>query len=216
MRIMDVERFADTHVGTLSSGEQTRVAIAKAMLNRPALLLLDEPTVSLDPSSAQLVREKIRAFAANGSGILWTSHNMQEVTEVCDRVFFPRMEKSFLKVTKTLPREHGKKTWKNSLSRSRANRSHSTYEFQPYLRYRLALLLPPSRTPATHVPDLHLEYGRHRAVGIHHEIFGIAWASANSILRQCYSALLSSGSSSRACSKVLSRSTSRTSGAVMC
>ncbi len=110
MRIMDVERFADTHVGTLSSGEQTRVAIAKAMLNRPALLLLDEPTVSLDPSSAQLVREKIRAFAANGSGILWTSHNMQEVTEVCDRVFFLSHGKILLEGDpKTLPGEHGKK-----------------------------------------------------------------------------------------------------------
>ena len=73
----------------LSSGEQTRVSVAKAMLNQPALLLLDEPTASLDPATAQDIRATIRAFVAAGEcGVLWTSHNMYEVEEVCDRVLF--------------------------------------------------------------------------------------------------------------------------------
>lgn len=110
MREMDVAKFEKTKVGVLSSGEQTRVTLAKAMLNQPKLLLLDEPTASLDPSSAQLMREKIREYASSGGGVLWTSHNMQEVTEMCDRVLFISHGKILLEGDpKTLPQEHGKK-----------------------------------------------------------------------------------------------------------
>ena len=85
----DLERFAGTKCGVLSSGEQTRVALAKAMLNRPRLLLLDEPTASIDPATARDIRARIQRFAASGrEAVLWTSHNMYEVTEVCDRVIF--------------------------------------------------------------------------------------------------------------------------------
>lgn len=85
----DLLRFRDTKCGVLSSGEQTRVALAKAMLNRPRLLLLDEPTASLDPATAREIRASIREFAARMDvGVLWTSHNMVEVTEVCHRVLF--------------------------------------------------------------------------------------------------------------------------------
>lgn len=85
----DLERFRKTRCGVLSSGEQTRVSLAKAMLNNPALLLLDEPTASLDPSTARDIRARIQAFAARGkSGVLWTSHNMAEVEATCDRLLF--------------------------------------------------------------------------------------------------------------------------------
>jgi ABC-2 type transport system ATP-binding protein len=85
----DLERFAKTKCGVLSSGEQTRVALAKAMLNRPKLLLLDEPTASIDPATAREIRAHIQRIASDGGGaILWTSHNMYEVEEVCDRVLF--------------------------------------------------------------------------------------------------------------------------------
>lgn len=84
-----LEPFRKTKTGILSSGEQTRVSLAKAMLNQPQLLLLDEPTASLDPSIAKDLREHIRRFAKQGTGgVLWTSHNMYEVEEVCDRVMF--------------------------------------------------------------------------------------------------------------------------------
>jgi ABC-2 type transport system ATP-binding protein len=107
----DLERFADTKTGLLSSGEQTRVGLAKAMLNWPTLLLLDEPTASLDPSVAQTVRERIMQYAREGQGgILWTSHNMHEVAAVCDRVLFLSHGKLLLQGDpKTLPQEHGKK-----------------------------------------------------------------------------------------------------------
>jgi ABC-2 type transport system ATP-binding protein len=111
LREFDLEKFANTKCGVLSSGEQTRVALAKAMLSEPTLLLLDEPTASLDPSTAQEVRARIVNFAKEGkSGILWTSHNMHEVVEVCDRVLFLSHGKILLEGDpKTLPDQHAKK-----------------------------------------------------------------------------------------------------------
>jgi len=107
-----LERFRNVKCGVLSSGEQTRVCLAKAMLNNPRLLLLDEPTASLDPASAQDIRAGIRDFATQGTGgVLWTSHNMYEVEEVCDRVLFLSHGKVLLEGDpKTLPRDHGKQT----------------------------------------------------------------------------------------------------------
>jgi len=102
--------FRNTKSGVLSSGEQTRVSLAKAMLNRPQLLLLDEPTASLDPATAREIRTKIRDFTAQDcGGVLWTSHNMYEVEEVCDRVLFLSKGRILLEGDpKTLPRDYGK------------------------------------------------------------------------------------------------------------
>jgi ABC-2 type transport system ATP-binding protein len=106
----DLARFRDVKCGVLSSGEQTRVALAKAMLNRPHLLLLDEPTASLDPAAAHDIRDRIRRFASAGDGgVLWTSHNMYEVEAVCDRVLFLSNGRILLEGDpRTLPSEHGK------------------------------------------------------------------------------------------------------------
>jgi ABC-2 type transport system ATP-binding protein len=106
----DLVAFRNVKCGLLSSGEQARAALAKAMLNRPHLLLLDEPTASLDPSKAREIRTQIRALARrDGVGVLWTSHNMYEVQEVCDRVLFLSRGAILLEGDpKTLPRDHGK------------------------------------------------------------------------------------------------------------
>ena len=108
----DLRRLRNTRSGLLSSGEQTRVALAKAVLNRPRLLLLDEPTVSLDPSAADLMRVRIRAMASEaGCGILWTSHNMYEVAQTCHRVLFVSHGRILLEGDpKALPHEHGAET----------------------------------------------------------------------------------------------------------
>jgi ABC-2 type transport system ATP-binding protein len=108
----ELTRFRDTRAGVLSSGEQTRVALAKALLNQPQLLLLDEPTASLDPATARELRGIIRECAATGTGgVLWTSHNMYEVEEACDRVLFLSHGRILLAGNpRTLPGEYGKDT----------------------------------------------------------------------------------------------------------
>ncbi|MBR9971372.1 ABC transporter ATP-binding protein [Magnetospirillum sulfuroxidans] len=79
--------FLDRASGRLSAGQKTRVAIAKAMLNQPELLLLDEPTASLDPDTADWVRGYFRAYQQrSGATILLASHNMAEVERLCDQV----------------------------------------------------------------------------------------------------------------------------------
>jgi ABC-2 type transport system ATP-binding protein len=98
--------------GVLSSGEQTRVALAKALLNSPRLLLLDEPTASIDPATARDMRARITALARETrAGVLWTSHNMYEVSEVCDRVLFLSRGKILLEgEPERLVKEHGAAT----------------------------------------------------------------------------------------------------------
>jgi ABC-2 type transport system ATP-binding protein len=108
----DLQGLRDVRCGILSSGEQTRAGLAKALLNRPRVLLLDEPTASLDPATARDIRTKIRAYVAAGEGgVLWTSHNMYEVEGVCDRVLFLSHGRILLEGDpKTLPGKHGKAT----------------------------------------------------------------------------------------------------------
>jgi ABC-2 type transport system ATP-binding protein len=73
--------------GELSAGQKTRVALAKALVNRPELLLLDEPTASLDPDTADWVRTWLEHYRAeSGCAILLASHNMAEVERLCDQV----------------------------------------------------------------------------------------------------------------------------------
>ena len=110
LKLLELSKFRDVKCGLLSSGEQTRVGLAKALLNSPRLLLLDEPTASLDPSTARDIRTKIREFAAQGTGgVLWTSHNMYEVEAVCDRVLLLSHGRILLEGDpKTLPKDHGK------------------------------------------------------------------------------------------------------------
>lgn len=79
--------FLDRPVGKLSSGQKTRISLAKSLLNRPELLLLDEPTASLDPDTADWVRERLEAYReASNAAVLLASHNMLEVERLADRV----------------------------------------------------------------------------------------------------------------------------------
>src|SRR5829696_417298 len=85
----EVAHLRDRAVGTLSSGQTARVNLCKALLNRPRVLLLDEPTASLDPDAADRARTQFKELRANaGLTILYTSHNMAEVEDLCDRVIF--------------------------------------------------------------------------------------------------------------------------------
>jgi ABC-2 type transport system ATP-binding protein len=84
---LDLGDFLDRANGKLSAGQKTRVALAKALINQPELLLLDEPTASLDPDTADWVRRHLETYRrTRGATILLASHNMLEVERLCDRV----------------------------------------------------------------------------------------------------------------------------------
>jgi len=84
---LDLGEFLDRANGKLSAGQKTRVALAKALINQPELLLLDEPTASLDPDTADWIRQHLLTYRRhNGATILLASHNMVEVERLCDRV----------------------------------------------------------------------------------------------------------------------------------
>jgi ABC-2 type transport system ATP-binding protein len=84
---LDLKDFLDRANGKLSAGQKTRVALAKALINQPELLLLDEPTASLDPDTADWVRGRLERYRQNRNAtILLASHNMLEVERLCDRV----------------------------------------------------------------------------------------------------------------------------------
>jgi ABC-2 type transport system ATP-binding protein len=88
---LDLGALLDRPVGELSAGQRTRVALAKALINRPEVLLLDEPTASLDPDSADLVRTWLERYRdESGCTILLASHNMGEVERLCSFVLMLR------------------------------------------------------------------------------------------------------------------------------
>jgi ABC-2 type transport system ATP-binding protein len=84
---LQISDFLARPAGKLSAGQKTRVALAKALLNEPELLLLDEPTASLDPDTGDWVRSYLEAWRARtGATILMASHNMSEVERLCSEV----------------------------------------------------------------------------------------------------------------------------------
>jgi ABC-2 type transport system ATP-binding protein len=89
LEMFEIAHLRNKITGHLSSGESTRVNLCKSLLNDPELLLLDEPTASLDPDIADKVRKMLRRIQRErGITMIYTSHNMRDVQEVCDRVLF--------------------------------------------------------------------------------------------------------------------------------
>lgn len=89
LELFEISHLRNHISGHLSSGESTRLNICKALLNDPELLLLDEPTASLDPDMADKLRKSLRKIQKERQiAMLYTSHNMRDVEEVCDRILF--------------------------------------------------------------------------------------------------------------------------------
>ena len=89
--LLDLTTLLDRPAGQLSAGQKTRVALAKSLINRPELLLLDEPTASLDPDTGDFVRSLLERYRAqSGCTILLASHNMAEVERMCSDVVMLR------------------------------------------------------------------------------------------------------------------------------
>ena len=108
-----LEDFLDRKTGELSSGQKNRVSLAKALINDPNILFLDEPTASLDPETGDFVRSFIEQITKEKSmSILLASHNMDEVKRLCGNVL---MMKDGLIIDKGTPNELIKKHGKNNL-----------------------------------------------------------------------------------------------------
>lgn len=88
VKLLKMEHMMDRKFSWMSTGEKLRVAFAKALLNKPKLLLMDEPTLGLDPDVARSVRKEVRLLKESGTTILLTSHYMHEVEMLCDRIGF--------------------------------------------------------------------------------------------------------------------------------
>ncbi|MBL9156920.1 MAG: ABC transporter ATP-binding protein [Verrucomicrobiales bacterium] len=107
LELLEISHLKDRVSGNLSAGESTRLNLCKALLNKPELLLLDEPTASLDPDIADKVRKVTKRIREeDGASILYTSHNMRDVEEVCDRIIFMHQGKILFTGTAAETLEH--------------------------------------------------------------------------------------------------------------
>ena len=87
--LLEIKPILDTIFWKISSGQQTRVILAKGLINEPQVLLMDEPTASLDPDIVNKILDLIRSLQKEKQlSILYTSHNMEEITRICNRVMF--------------------------------------------------------------------------------------------------------------------------------
>ena len=111
MKNLNLIEFEKRKTGELSSGQKNRVSLAKALINDPEILLLDEPTASLDPDVGDYIRTYIEDFASKkGTTILLASHNMNEVERLCSEVMMMKNGQIIDKGTcKSLINKHGRK-----------------------------------------------------------------------------------------------------------
>jgi ABC-2 type transport system ATP-binding protein len=88
---LDITQFLQRPYGSLSAGQKTRVSLAKSLINQPKVLLLDEPTASLDPDTGDRIRSHLEQYVKQtGATVLLASHNMPEVERLCDQVLLMR------------------------------------------------------------------------------------------------------------------------------
>ncbi len=111
MKELNLLEFEKRKTGELSSGQKNRVSLAKSLINDPEILLLDEPTASLDPDVGDYIRTYIESFASKrGTTILLASHNMNEVERLCSEVMMMKSGQIIDKGTcKSLINKHGRK-----------------------------------------------------------------------------------------------------------
>ena len=125
---LDIKNFFKRKTGELSSGQKNRVSLAKSLINKPEILLLDEPTASLDPDIGDFVRSYIQEYRSkNQVTILLASHNMNEVERLCDSIIMMKKGKIIDRGTcKEIIKKHGR----NNLEETFLKLARSKDEFQ--------------------------------------------------------------------------------------
>ena len=116
MKNLNLFEFEKRKTGELSSGQKNRVSLAKALINDPEILLLDEPTASLDPDVGDYIRTYIESFASKrGTTILLASHNMNEVERLCSKVMMMKSGQIIDQGTcESLINKHGRKNFRRN------------------------------------------------------------------------------------------------------
>ena len=110
LQMVDLDKDADQRVGSFSKGMKTKLNFARALLNNPQMLFLDEPTTGLDPVSARQIKNIILEKKKEGTTIFLTTHNMTDADELCDRVgFMVEGTLALIESPKDLKLRHGKK-----------------------------------------------------------------------------------------------------------
>ena len=124
---LNISDFFERKTGELSSGQKNRVSLAKSLINKPEILLLDEPTVSLDPDIGDFVRSYIQNYRSkNKVTILLASHNMAEVERLCDSIIMMKNGKIIDRGTcKQIINKHGR----NNLEETFLKLARSKSEF---------------------------------------------------------------------------------------
>jgi fluoroquinolone transport system ATP-binding protein len=113
LELVDLQDAAKQPVGQYSKGMKMRLNFARALLNDPELLFLDEPTAGLDPTTARRIKDVIQELQSRGKTIFLTTHNMHDADELCDRVaFIVEGELKVIDEPNTLKLQHGSKTVK--------------------------------------------------------------------------------------------------------
>ncbi len=125
---LDIKKFFRRKTGELSSGQKNRVSLAKSLINKPEILLLDEPTASLDPDIGDFVRSYIQEYKSkNQVTLVLASHNMNEVERLCDSIIMMKKGKI---IDKGTCREIIKKHGRNNLEETFLKLARSKDEFQ--------------------------------------------------------------------------------------
>ena len=125
---LDIKSFFDRRTGELSSGQKNRVSLAKSLINKPEILLLDEPTASLDPDIGDFIRSYIQEYKnKNEITVLLASHNMNEVERLCDSIIMMKKGKIIDRGTcEEIISKHGR----NNLEETFLKLARSKDEFQ--------------------------------------------------------------------------------------
>jgi lipooligosaccharide transport system ATP-binding protein len=107
LEFANLESKADTNINNLSGGMKRRLTLARALVNDPALVILDEPTTGLDPQARQLIWQRLRKLVTQGKTLIMTTHYMDEAERLCDRLVIMDQGKVLVQGTpKELVREH--------------------------------------------------------------------------------------------------------------
>jgi ABC-2 type transport system ATP-binding protein len=158
LALVQLRERARDRISTFSNGMRQRIMIARALLHRPAVLFLDEPSRGLDPISAQEIRQTIQRLSQEGTAILLTTHLMEEADQLCQRVAFLVNGRIVANDTpRNLKLSHGQRTMTVTLGGTGELTEHTIKLDDPYDQAELAHWMSQGTVRAIHTNEATLE-----------------------------------------------------------